>query len=419
MMEIISVIEHSTVPIVEKRSKGQKSLTPVHAAALAKFEKKLPLKTFSWGHRTIKFSQYCGVISLGNITLEVLPKIYGKETEPGVSRKALINMLLKTRKLKSFRGGSSSIGIQRNNLLDIFILYFCELVHSEIRQGMIHQYVQRTENLHVLKGRLLIEKQLRYNAAHRDRLYCQYDEFKADNMHNQIIKSVLNSMLTLTSGIATRKKVRELLMHFADIQDINVDLNMIEQLYLDRSSQRYKPIFDQCRLFVQGLYPDVVAGHHTCISLLFDMNRLFESYVAHIMKKVALKQGKQMREQGPRKFMAFRSDNNEQAFMMKPDMVFIDPETGPFAIMDTKWKLLDDREKKLGISQNDMYQIAAYASRYNIKNLSLVYPYQQYLTSPLKFSLQRTQSTIKIIPVDISATESFQIQSIMHTNMDF
>ena len=409
-MEVISILEHSTIPIVEKRSKGQKSLTPFHTAALAKLEKKLPLKTFSWGHQSIKFSHYCGVISLGDITLEVLPKIYGKETEPGASRKALINMLLKTRKLKLLRGGSSSIGLQKNTLLDVFILYFCELVYSEIMQGMIRQYVQRSENLNVLKGRLLIEKQFQYNTTHRDRLYCQYDEFKADNLHNQIIKYVLNSMSKLTTGVSARKKVCELLMHFADIQDINADLSMIERLYLDRSSQRYKPIFDQCRLFIQGLHPDVVAGHHTCISLLFDMNRLFESYVARIMKKIALKQGKQMREQGPRKFMAFRDDNNEQIFMMKPDMVFIDPQTGPFAIMDAKWKLLDDREKKLGISQNDMYQISAYANRYNIKKLALVYPYQQYLTSPLKLSLQKTQSTLNIIPMDISATESFQIE---------
>ena len=57
-----------------------------------------------------------------------------------------------------------------------------------------------------------------------------------------------------------------------------------------------------------------------------------------------------------------------------------------------------------------MYQIAAYANRYNIKKLALIYPYQQYLTSPLKLSLQKTQSTINIIPMDISATESFQIE---------
>ncbi len=409
MKEVISIIEHSRIPIVTKRNKGENALTLLHASMLAKLETRLPSNAFSWGHNAIKFTQYCGVISLGDITIEILPKIYGKETTPETCRNAMINMLHKARKLKVTRGGNASIGVQNNTLLDIFILHFCNLLYAEIMQGKILQYVQKSENLIFLKGKILIKEQLKFNTAHRDRLFCRFDELKPDNLPNQVIKFVLNSFLKFTPGVAARKKVRELLMHFGDIQDINVDLSMMDKLNIDRSSKRYKPIFDQCRLFIQGIHPDVVTGHLKCFSLLFDMNRLFEAYVAHLMKKVALKQGKQMKEQGPRKYMARRDDNNDQVFRMQPDMVFIDPETGPFAIMDAKWKILDDNKKNLGISQSDLYQMGAYANRYEIDNLTLFYPLQKQLPSPFKLHLQVSRTTVNIIPIDISAAQPPEI----------
>lgn len=44
--------------------------------------------------------------------------------------------------------------------------------------------------------------------------------------------------------------------------------------------------------------------------------------------------------------------------------------------MDTKWKILNENDGKnnYGISQADMYQLYAYAKKYNSKELYLIYP---------------------------------------------
>ena len=75
------------------------------------------------------------------------------------------------------------------------------------------------------------------------------------------------------------------------------------------------------------------------------MNRLFESHVANIFRKLAWADGKRLREQGPQKYMVRRDDRDEQLFLMKPDMVFLDSVNRFVAIADAKWKILDDREK--------------------------------------------------------------------------
>ena len=85
------------------------------------------------------------------------------------------------------------------------------------------------------------------------------------------------------------------------------------------------------------------------------------------------------------------------------DMVFLDSDKRFAAIADAKWKLLDDREKKLGISQSDLYQMAGYAMRYGVDRLALVYPKQQWLQNSVNLQLQGTSSTLKVIPVDVTA----------------
>jgi 5-methylcytosine-specific restriction enzyme subunit McrC len=401
-METLSLIEHSLGPIVETRLKGEMALSNEDAALLGKLENRLPARTFSWGHRSVKFAHFCGVISLGNLTLEILPKIYGKEKEAGACRQALVRMLVEAKRLPRLKGGRAAIGLQKHTLLDLFILHFCDQLHGELMQGMIRFYVEKEENLNVLRGRLKTELQFKHNLAHRERLYCQYDELSCDNLHNRIIKSVLKLMKGVAAGVEARKGLTELLMRFAGIGDILVDLQLFEKLLFDRSTSRYKAIFTQCRWFVQGLHPDVVAGQNRCISVLFDMNRLFEAYVAKKMRPIARKTGMQMREQGPQRHMARRADTEEQLFLMKPDMVFMGPENIPVAIADAKWKLLDEKEKRLGISQADLYQMNAYATRYKVDKLALIYPYQQRLTKTVTFRLQETPITITIIPIDVT-----------------
>ncbi len=401
-MESITLIEHELLPIVTERSKGQKALAVSHPTALEKLEKKLPAKTFSWGHRTVKFAHYCGVISLGNLSLEILPKIYGKEREPGACRQALIRMLVKAKLLKAHRGGTANIALQKHALLDIFILHFCDQLHAELMQGMIRHYVERNENLNVLRGRFRVEQQFKYNLAHKERLYCRYDELSADNTHNQVIRFVLRLMMKMSTGVVARKQLSELLMRFDGISDLPVTIETIDHLQFNRSTCRYKAIFKQCRWFMQGLHPDVLAGHESCVTLLFDMNRLFETYVANIFKKLAWVEGKRLREQGPQKYMVWREDRNEQIFLMKPDMVFLDSDSRILSIADAKWKILDEREKKMSISQADLYQMAGYAMRYGIDQLALIYPKQKWLQNPIELKLQGSKARLKIIPMDIT-----------------
>lgn len=190
------------------------------------------------------------------------------------------------------------------------------------------------------------------------------------------------------------------MMQFDAIADIRADVTHLDRLAFDRSTNRYKPIFKQCRWFLQSLHPDVVAGGNPSLSLLFDMNRLFEAYVASQLRKAAWTQGLQLREQGPQKYLIRREADDVQLFMMKPDMAIIDNKE-VIAIADAKWKILDDSEKKMGISQSDLYQMAGYASRYCVDRLVLIYPRQQNLLNPIELQIQGLNASLTILPLEV------------------
>ncbi|VFQ46728.1 McrC family protein [Desulfoluna butyratoxydans] len=400
-MEILSVIEHERIPIRASRREGEHVLTEAHAEALSRLEARLPKRTFAWGHHVITFAQHCGVVSLGDLCLEILPKIHGREESPGACRTALIHLLKRARRLKTTPVGQGAMGRQTEVLLDVFLIYFCDLLQAQLMQGMLRGYVEKEENLHVVRGRIKLDMQFKHNLAHGERVYCCYDEMSVDTPHNQMIKSVLRQMQQFASGTTARKRIARLLMQFADIRDIPADLTFFESLAFDRTTCRFKEIFGMCRMFLEGLHPDVVAGDMPCLALIFDMNRLFEAYVSDIMRRNAGKRGLRMREQGPKKYMAIRPDTGNELFLMKPDMVFLDEST-PVALADAKWKILNENGKNLGITQGDLYQMSAYAARYGIDTLALIYPRQAKLTSPVEFRLQGdARVTIRVIPIDV------------------
>lgn len=405
MANVLTVVEHNAISVVPSCEGNNGKIEQKHANVLEKLESKLRLKAWSWGNKEVKFRHFCGVISLGNLSIEILPKIDDQKINTELSRTILIRMLTKARRLKLYEAGLAKIDIQKRNLLDVFILHFCEQLYAQLTQGMIRKYVKREKNLNVLRGRLLTERQFKFNLAHRERLFCRYDELSEDNAYNRILKFVLGILLKAASGNRAFQQVSELLMRFDPVSDSPADSSSLDSLRFDRLTERYKPIFDQCGYFLKGFYPDVRPGDEPCLSVLFDMNKLFEEYVGSELRKKARKPNFMLKEQGPPEYLAKRQDSGERVFRMKPDFSFLDKDNQVVCIADAKWKILDEKEKNLGISQSDMYQMKSYASRYGAKRLALIYPMQKKLTKTVRLTLEGSEATLVVLPVDLSKKE--------------
>lgn len=121
-------------------------------------------------------------------------------------------------------------------------------------------------------------------------------------------------------------------------------------------------------------------GKNEAFALLFPMEKIFEDYVAYMLKKVNPTQDIKIQSSG--KYLI--SKNDENCFMLKPDLYIKNK-----MILDTKWKIPNDSEdeKKQGIAQSDLYQMFAYACKFKIYDIKLVYP----LCEKLKIYKEKSQ----------------------------
>lgn len=385
MTEILTCREYSWIPVRPKRREGEYALSEAQVRELAASQH-VPSHSWSWGRNGIRWRQFCGVVQLGNLTLEILPKLNSSEAD-WQGRSLLVRMLAAVGQIKIYAGTTASIAAQRYSLLDLFILEFCSQLESLTRAGRPRDYRQRQANLSVVKGKLLIEQQIKHNLVHQERVFCRHDEFSEDILLHQVIKFCLRFLLAKCGGQQARQAVMRQLHQHDGITDRYCSLDTLEAIHLNRSNNQYEGILAWCRVFLAGQHPDVSSGQHSLFSMLFDMNVLFERWVATKMRPVLARQGLRLKEQQPRRFLAIREDSGQEVFQTRPDMAIYDAEGKLVEIWDAKWKLLKQHDSKLGIAQQDMYQLTSYANLYGVSRLALFYPACVGLESEYKFRI--------------------------------
>ncbi|MCC1498117.1 McrC family protein [Alcanivorax sp. 1008] len=404
-MTVLTVIEHQWRPIGGSRPG---SLSEPQAEALEQLQPSLPAGAIEWRRREVKFAQYCGVVQLGALTLEVLPKLSRDHEDVVRSRNMLVRMLQAAGLFRAHAVGSASLGLQNAHLLDWFIDHFRGQVQAQLRQGMIRRYVEHHESLAYVRGRIDMPRQLRDNLLRPHVIACRYEELEHDNQYNQSLVAVLRMLRAHTHHPRLRHDLEEVISHFGMVSEVQPTAEQIERLPFRRMEERWQPIFSQAALFLRCLYPDVLSGDLPALALLFDMNVLFEKYVAAQLRRSM--KGYQITTQRPIRHLAVDS-RDRPVFALKPDIVVLNAGN-PVFVADTKWKLLDMERRQSGVSRADMHQMAAYAARYNCDEVALIYPIVSGaggLQTLNQFRLQPTGVRITVIGVDLKREDRLML----------
>lgn len=80
--------------------------------------------------------------------------------------------------------------------------------------------------------------------------------------------------------------------------------------------------------------------------------------------------------------------------------------------MDMKWKWIEPTLPNYGIEQADLYQLYAYGRKYNANALFLIYPAQEDFRAPLPPFRFEEQLVLTVIPFDITAPLSFEVEKM-------
>lgn len=331
------------------------------------------------GRNALRARGVVGVIAAEGCALEILPKIdipgeEGAQATGGIRRR-LVQMLAVALDVKIDAGQVTALAWQRETLLEILIRLFSEKLVDAVRQGMPRRYVDHDEDLPALRGRLDVTRQFTTLAVAPTRLACRYDVLSADVALNRIMKAAVTRLARIVCTADNQRRLRELAFAYAEIADVPVSALRWDQVTLDRTNARWRELLNLARLLLGERFQTTSAGGSNGFSLLFEMNLLFEEYVARSLSRALAGTDLRVVSQGGRLY-CLQTDAGRGLFQTRPD-ILVKRGDKVVQIIDTKWKRIAARidDPKQGVSQADVYQMMAYGRLYGCGRLTLLFPH--------------------------------------------
>lgn len=361
------------------------------------------------GRNALRARGIVGVLVAEGCSLEILPKIDAKDSGGADSiaqtRRRLVHMLALAIDIKIDVGQVTQLDWQNETLLEILIRIFSEKLVDALRQGMPRRYVGHEEDLPSLRGRLDVVRQFTKFAVDPSRLACRYDGLSADIALNRIMKAAVVRLARITRSTANLSRLRGLSLAFADIATVPVLALRWADVVLDRTNARWRELLNMAKLLLGERFQTTSSGEGTGISLLFEMNTLFEEYVGRMMTRAFSGSHLNVVRQGG-KIYCLEGDSGG-LFQTRPDILIKNGDK-VVQVIDTKWKRIAPQldDKKRGVSQSDVYQMMAYGSLYDCSRLTLLYPHHAGLGEfdgmQATHRITRSGKRLETVSVDIS-----------------
>lgn len=360
-MRTIKLFEHQTLRL-GKDDQGVE-FSQAHLESLARFSEKHQDQFFSLVHNGVKFSSYVGVLRVGDLQIEILPKadkLTDIDADKGKWHEALVYMLRECRFVKLSRIANASLLLQHASILDLFIEVFLAETEELCHQGLIKRYQQKEENHFKYKGKILFNEQIKHNIIHQERMYSRYQSYDANHLVNQILFCALKIIPFITNTRQLLDRCTQLLLFYPPVDEIRITHKHFDRIVLDRKTRRYQLALEIARLLLLNYSQDFKGGSNNVLSLLFDMNELFEEFIYRQLVKLQAIHHISVKRQQSRRFWEQRS--------IRPD-ILVEIE-GQRLVLDTKWKVLEQNTP----SDADLKQMYAYNHLFKAKHSILIYP---------------------------------------------
>ena len=361
-MNLIKVYEHESLKVDKETFKAK------HLDLLSKFlgDKVGEDAPFSLIHNGVKFKQFVGVISVGDLQIEVLPKAdkNAGDAEKNIWESHLMEMLRVVYKLKLKLPSKADQQVKRSPVLDVFLDRFMDEVEHLMHVGLVKAYRRVEDNRNALKGRLVMSKHIIKNMVHKERFYVEYTTYDRNHIFNRLLYKALRVIPDISTRSYTQNRAKTLLFEFPELNDIAVTDALFSRLSYDRKTEDYREAIELAKLILLNYMPNLTYQRgNNVFALMFDMNRLWEEYV-FIMLKRQLKDYTVL-AQDPKSFW----QSSKGSSTIRSDIVVMNGDEC-VAVLDTKWKCPDTTKP----ADADLKQMYVYHDYWNTNRTALVYP---------------------------------------------
>ena len=365
----LQVFEHETLRVgvpVRTMGGGSHALTVRHHEALAEFADAHADRYLSCGRRTVRFHSYVGVLQVGDLAIEILPKA-DKAQVGGHAQwhHSLMEMLRVVGDLGLEAPDDAALRLDPGRLFELFVSRFLSACELLIHQGLAKGYRTEEANRTAFRGRLRVQEHVRRNAVNAARFYVASPTYDHENLPNLVLCEALRAVEQLPVSAFVRARARGLRQAFPELPRWRPVEAHLERFRASRNTARYRPALRLAALILFQLAPCLRRGRLPLLALLFDMNALFERYVGTLARRLPIL-GIRVRTQDSAPF--WRSGGTRT---LRPDITLRDARTGDVRlIVDTKWKVPTGGRP----SSADLKQMFCYHELFDCTESMLLYP---------------------------------------------
>jgi len=331
-------------------------LTEGEAAALAGTRLAMPLRTADPNEWQLVPGRRVGTVRIGpGLQITVHPKV-------NVDR--LVFMMGYARNPKFWR--DDPVALPRHAELPEALAHtFQRLAASALEQGLLHGYKTVEDSLHVVRGRIRTDDQLRLRFDRPLPVEVRYDEFTADISENQLLLvAVLRLLRAPKVTAAIRAGLHRLRLQLADVQQLPTGTSL-PSWQPSRLNARYQPALHLAELIIAATsFEQRGPGPDTDVSgFVLDTWRIFEDFVC-----VAL--GEALAAEMPGRGVFQHRDRLDEAnhVPIEPDFTWWNGRR-PVIVADAKYK----QERLDGYPNADAYQLLAYCTALDVRDGHLIY----------------------------------------------
>ena len=172
------------------------------------------------------------------------------------------------------------------NTLELLTEILTSGVSKQIKQGFVKDYVDIAESTSSISGKINIAESINQQTFIKGQLNCTYDEFSLNCYLNQILKSTLNLLVKSEISKTQKKKLKNLLVYFAEVDLIDVG-KINWKIRFDRNNQTYKMLINICYLVINGLIHTEKSGDKKLMEFFDDqlMSSLYEKFLLNYYRK--------------------------------------------------------------------------------------------------------------------------------------
>lgn len=169
-----------------------------------------------------------------------------------------------------------------DNIHNLFAAILSKGIGLQLKQGLYREYINRIENLPVVRGKIDMPGTINNRLGHRMIVTCDYDELSENNLLNQILKSTVYLLLRQKDVDEKYKaELKKEMLYFSEVDVIELPDVHWSDIRFQRNNRNYQLLLAICQLLIEGSLLTTESGEYRLASFVDEqrMSRLYEKFI--------------------------------------------------------------------------------------------------------------------------------------------